>query len=607
MSDADVHGPPPAAALADLRDAARRVHERLCDPQTEDPGDGFGAASADRLACCVLRPLQAVLGADAASASTYPPSDVGTPTLLELARSATHLSSEHRGPAQLLEATAALQDLACQEAARRGAGDEAAVIAEIRDLQAGLEPTIEPEHNGPYLTTNVDTLHDWLGNELATRPQMALCRCGASATKPFCDGSHAEIGFTDAKSPDRVRDQRDSYVGLQVTVYDNRGICQHSGLCTDRLATVFRAHDETFVHPSGGRMDEIIRAVRDCPSGALAHAIDGVEARAEVDHHNTRAPAIEVTKDGPYRITGEISLRTADGREVDRASGASLEHYALCRCGQSQNKPFCSGMHWYVDFHDPIADPDQLPTMFGWAGGMPALTRMTRLFYEKYVPEDPLLAPLFADMSADHPERVAKWLGEVFGGPKAYSSQYGGYPRMLSQHVGRNLKEDWRARWVTLLLQAGHDAGLPNDPEFRSAFQAYIEWGSRLAVENSQADAAPPEHMPMPHWGWSTAAGPPGSRVSALIPTAEDGDEVTVTLPGPDEAVTFAGHIKGLFRARDRNSMRFAFDLWSVDDVTEHAHSILERIDNGSMPCDGAWPADRTEIFRRWVESGMVK
>jgi CDGSH-type Zn-finger protein/truncated hemoglobin YjbI len=608
MSLADVHGPQ-AAALADLCEAARRVHERLCDPQAavdEDPADGFRAASCDRLARSVLRPLQEALGTNAASTSTHPPSDAGTPTLLELARSATRLRTEHRGPAQLLEATAALQDLACQDAAYRGADDEAAVIAELRDLQAGLEPTIEPEHDGPYLTTNVETLHDWLGSEMATRPQMALCRCGASATKPFCDGSHAEIGFTDAKSPDRVADQRDTYVGLQVTVYDNRGICQHSGLCTDRLATVFRAHDETFVHPSGGRMDEILRAVRDCPSGALGYAIDGVEARAAVDHHNTRAPAIEVTKDGPYRITGEIKLRTAAGEEVDRASGASVEHYALCRCGQSQNKPFCSGMHWYVDFHDPIADPERTPSMFEWAGGLPALTRMTRLFYEKYVPEDPLLAPLFADMSADHPERVAKWLGEVFGGPAAYSSEYGGYPRMLSQHVGKNLKEDWRARWVTLLLRAGHDAGLPNDPEFRSAFQAYIEWGSRLAVENSQADARPPEHMPMPHWDWSTAAGPPGARISALTPTAEE-DEVTVTLPGPDESVTFADHIKELFRTRDRNSMRFAFDLWSVDDVTQHAHEILDRVDNGSMPCDGKWPADRIEVFRRWVESGMAK
>ncbi len=62
-------------------------------------------------------------------------------------------------------------------------------------------------------------------------------------------------------------EQRDTHVGQQATVFDNRGICQHSGLCPDRLATVFHAGAEPFVSPSGGRLDEIIRAVRDCPSG----------------------------------------------------------------------------------------------------------------------------------------------------------------------------------------------------------------------------------------------------------------------------------------------------------------------------------------------------
>ncbi len=173
-------------------------------------------------------------------------------------------------------------------------------------------------------------------------------------------------------------------------------------------------------------------------------------------------------------------------------------------------------MHWYVDFHDPAPDAERTPTMFEWAGGTPALTRMTRIFYEKYVPQDPMLAPLFADMSADHPQRVAAWLGEVFGGPPAYSERYGGYPRMLSQHVGKRITEDWRGRWVRLLLQAAQEAGLPNDPEFRSAFQSYLEWGSRLAVENSQTNSSPPKRMPMPRWDWNTGAG--RTRVAHLRP-----------------------------------------------------------------------------------------
>src|SRR6266849_2084097 len=148
-------------------------------------------------------------------------------------------------------------------------------------------------------------------------------------------------------------------------------------------------------------MDEIVRAARDCPSGALGYVIDSVEARTDVDYHGKREPAIEVTKDGPYRITSEIPLVDGYGDGEPRNEGASLEHYALCRRGHSRNKPFCSGMHWYVEFKDPVPDPDVQPTLFEWCGGRPALTRMTRLFYEKHVPQDPLLAPLFANMSAD--------------------------------------------------------------------------------------------------------------------------------------------------------------------------------------------------------------
>src|SRR6202007_3259642 len=102
-----------------------------------------------------------------------------------------------------------------------------------------------------------------------------------------CDGSCAENGFTDAKDPKRVPDRRDTYEGQQLTIYDNRGICQHSGFCTDGLAPVFRTGAEPFVAPSGGRMDEIIRAVPDCPSGALSYAIDGSAQREQADWGNT--------------------------------------------------------------------------------------------------------------------------------------------------------------------------------------------------------------------------------------------------------------------------------------------------------------------------------
>ena len=224
--------------------------------------------------------------------------------------------------------------------------------------------TIETIKNGPCIVTGEVELIDADGNKYPVEKRMALCRCGASETKPFCDGSHAHSGFTEAKDPNRVPDRRDTYVGQQVMIFDNRGTCQHSGFCSDRLATVFRTDQEPFVAPSGGRMDEIIRAVRSCPSGALSYAIDRVEARDSVDQYGRREPVIDVTKDGPYRVRGGIEILDADGNEELRNAGASSEHYALCRCGHSLNKPFCSGMHWYVDFTDPAASEE--PTLYEW-------------------------------------------------------------------------------------------------------------------------------------------------------------------------------------------------------------------------------------------------
>ena len=70
------------------------------------------------------------------------------------------------------------------------------------------------------------------------------------------------------------------------------------------------------------------------------------------------------------------------------------------------------------------------------------------------------------------------------------------------------------------------------------------------------------------------------------------------------EPVGFETDIKPMFRERDRESMEFAFDLWSHDDVSENADAILARIKGGSMPCDGAWPQARVELFERWIASG---
>jgi hemoglobin len=148
-----------------------------------------------------------------------------------------------------------------------------------------------------------------------------------------------------------------------------------------------------------------------------------------------------------------------------------------------------------------MSDP---PTLYEWAGGSEALERLTESFYDR-VRGDPLLKPLFDNMPADHPRHVAIWLAEVLGGPPRYSEEHGGYAHMVSKHLGLAITPEQRLRWVQLMLEAAEESDLPDDPEFRSAFVAYIEWGTRLAMANSHPGANPPRQAPMPHWGWGEA------------------------------------------------------------------------------------------------------
>lgn len=154
-----------------------------------------------------------------------------------------------------------------------------------------------------------------------------------------------------------------------------------------------------------------------------------------------------------------------------------------------------------------MSSSSNTPTLYEWAGGLDAFERLTAIFYGK-VTDDGLLAPVFAHMDAHHPQHVARFIGEVFGGPPAYSTERGGHAHMISQHLNRHLTEAHRRRWVDLLLDSADEAGLPTDPEFRSAFVAYIEWGTRLAVINSQDGEQPTTEAPMPKWNWGAPGGP---------------------------------------------------------------------------------------------------
>jgi hemoglobin len=145
-----------------------------------------------------------------------------------------------------------------------------------------------------------------------------------------------------------------------------------------------------------------------------------------------------------------------------------------------------------------------VPSMYEWAGGEVAFERLTDAFYRE-VRTDDLLEPMFAQMHPEHPKFVAMWLAEVFGGPDRYTTERGGYPHMLAQHLGKDITEAQRRRWINLLANAADEVGLPDDPEFRAAFMGYIEWGTRLAKGNSQPEAKPFTQAPVPHWGWGVA------------------------------------------------------------------------------------------------------
>ena len=144
------------------------------------------------------------------------------------------------------------------------------------------------------------------------------------------------------------------------------------------------------------------------------------------------------------------------------------------------------------------------PTVYEWAGGQAAFDRLTDVFYRR-VRDDEILGPVFAGMDEHHPQHVATWLAEVFGGPPRYTEEHGGYPHMLHKHLGLAITETQRRRWVSMIMDAADEAELPTDPEFRSAFVAYVEWGTRLALGNSQPGAAPPPEAPVPRWGWGEA------------------------------------------------------------------------------------------------------
>jgi CDGSH-type Zn-finger protein len=187
----------------------------------------------------------------------------------------------------------------------------------------------------PYLAVDVADCRDEEGRPLAMQPVTALCRCGQSSGKPYCDGTHSRVGFVGEKGTARHRVRVRDAVGKEITIHDNRGLCAHDESCVRGLPAVFRNDRMPWIDPDGAGPAEIMATIEKCPSGALSYTYRG-KSGPQPD----RPPAIRITKNGPYRLEGGIRIKD------DLGSAPQLqEHCTLCRCGQARNQPFCDGSH----------------------------------------------------------------------------------------------------------------------------------------------------------------------------------------------------------------------------------------------------------------------
>jgi CDGSH-type Zn-finger protein len=218
------------------------------------------------------------------------------------------------------------------------------------------EPTIRIEAGGPYRVSGSVPLArtervandagepvEWAPLEpLSTGKRFALCRCGQSSTKPFCDDTHLTVEWDSAEKadPGPRSDRMTTYPGEGVVMTDDRSICSRAGFCRTRITDVWDMIGKT---ADAETRERLIRMIDRCPSGALQHAEDEDASPFEPPY----APGIAVSKDGPIWARGEIRVEGADGTTYEIRNRVTL-----CRCGRSSNKPFCDGTHGVVGFRD---------------------------------------------------------------------------------------------------------------------------------------------------------------------------------------------------------------------------------------------------------------
>lgn len=214
------------------------------------------------------------------------------------------------------------------------------------DGAMSAETRITLRADGPLAVTSPPEIRKGDGTVIEGRQVAALCRCGRSSNKPFCDGTHKKIGFSSAPDHSKIRNSEIRYSGeveaQQVTISYTPVLCSHAGECSARAGAVFNPSAKPWITPENGTVEGILEVMAACPSGALRVSVGDTEAA-----HLTRGDVgIEVEKDGPCRV------RNVPLEAEFNGVGSSPAKYVLCRCGQSKNKPFCDGTHYDVKWRD---------------------------------------------------------------------------------------------------------------------------------------------------------------------------------------------------------------------------------------------------------------
>ena len=228
----------------------------------------------------------------------------------------------------------------------------------MSDTTTDVPVQVRIKANGPYVVSGpvsinrrriVESEHGepmtWQTTErLGTYQHAVLCRCGGSAAKPFCDGTHLANGFDGTESaPTSTYDERArTYEGTGVVMRDDRKLCQHAGFCGTRLTNVWKMMKADAVEESITRT-QLMAMIEHCPSGALTFRL----AADEPDVEPELPLAIGVVDDGPLFVTGGIPIERSDGAPFE-----TRNRVTLCRCGGSGKKPLCDGTHKKNGFED---------------------------------------------------------------------------------------------------------------------------------------------------------------------------------------------------------------------------------------------------------------